>query len=74
MEKHAGGKEPEYKVYDTEHIDLTGSTTRQLAGANHGLLGHGDDLHHRGTRNGVVTTYIPTPVTSAKPSSYIQSE
>lgn len=58
-----------YKVFDVEHIDLTGSAAAnpdgKSLGTNSRPLGHGDAQDHRGTGNGVVTTYVPTPVTGA---------
>lgn len=66
--KQSQWKEPNHKIYDTEEIDLTASSSKHSAGTNHGPLGHGNALQHRGDGNGVVTTLIPTPVTCAKPS------
>lgn len=62
-----------HKVFDTEHLDLTGSAaplpTNKPQGVPHRPLGHGDAQDHRGSVNGVVTTFIPTPVTGAKNSN-----
>lgn len=58
-------------MYDTEHLDLTGSAAAHQAGSSQGAnprpRGHGDDLQHRGVGNGVVTgagnstPYTPLP-------------
>jgi hypothetical protein len=64
-----------YKVFDTEHPDLTGSSSPSTAikpyGAHSRPSGHDDDHDHRGLGNGVVTTLIPTPVTGAKHSQIL---
>jgi hypothetical protein len=62
--------DPAYKVFDTEHIDLTKSSTAHLvqspSGAASGHFGHGDEMNHRGFGCGVVTTVTLAPVTGAK--------
>jgi len=59
-----------YRVFDTEHLNLTGSATTDLpgkpCGATSGPSGHGDETIHQGSGNGVVTTLIPTPVTGVR--------
>lgn len=69
---------PADKVFETEHIDLTGTATAHRAelrsGTSLGPLGHGVDHHYQGSGNGVVTTFIPTPVTGARatsPNAYV---
>lgn len=61
-----------HKVFDVEHIDLIGSASAHLNDSHHGEptqpLGHGDAQYHRGSGNGVVTTFIPSPVTGEKDS------
>ncbi|CAD6339885.1 unnamed protein product [Miscanthus lutarioriparius] len=59
-----------YRVFDTEHLNVTGSATTDLpskpCGVTSGPSGHGDETIHRGSGNGVVTTLIPTPVTGVR--------
>jgi len=70
--KQESAASPAYKVYDTENLDLTGSTmvspSTKPYGATSGPSGHGDENDHRGLGNGVVTTLVPTPVTGARTS------
>lgn len=57
------------KVFDVEHLNLTGSAAASSADKSHETphrqLGHGDAHDHWGSGNGVVTTFIPTLVTGA---------
>jgi hypothetical protein len=64
-----------HKVFDVEHLDFTESATTNPGGklfeTKSRSLGHGDAHDHRGTGNGVVTTLVSTPVTSAGTSNPI---
>ena len=62
--KQESAASPAYKVYDTENLDLTGSTMVSLStkpyGATSRPSGHGDEHDHRGLGNGVVTpSFLP---------------
>jgi hypothetical protein len=58
------------RVFEFEEVDLTKSAAAHLAAssaaATSGPLGHGNTPTHRGPGHGVVTTYVPTPVTGAQ--------
>jgi len=61
---------PSYKCFDEEHLDLTKPAAAHLVApsteAASGPDGHRDAHDHRGTGRGVVTTFVPSPVTGAK--------
>ncbi|RLN09494.1 uncharacterized protein C2845_PM11G18390 [Panicum miliaceum] len=67
---HQQDRDPAYKVFDNEHIDLTKPGAAHLAHtspeAASGPHGHGDATSHRGSGYGVVTTLQPPPVTALK--------
>lgn len=63
-------------MFHIESLDLAKLDAADLAsppkGAASRQIGHGKDIQHRGSGYGVVTTYIPPPVTGAKfPSDQI---
>jgi hypothetical protein len=68
---------PAYKVFDAQHLNLSGHAAAHLAGGSDntptGLDARGDEHGHRGLGNGVITTFVPTPVTGAKPSLNLSS-
>jgi hypothetical protein len=68
---------PTYKVFDTQHLDLSESVAAHLAGklfgATSGPSGHDKEHGHRGVGNGVVTTIILAPVTDARNSRTLSS-
>jgi hypothetical protein len=70
--KHEELTNTAYKVFDERHLDLSGHAGSHLDGGSGGNpigLGARSDEHgHWGLGNGVVTTFVPSPVTGAKPS------
>lgn len=64
--KQEESSNPAYKVFDTEHLDLSGSpailASTKPYGVSFGLVGHGVETSNRGSGNGVVTTPVPTPI------------
>lgn len=63
---------PAYKVFDTQHLNIPQSAAPPFVKSTSrdaGPSDRGDEHGHRGLEHGVVTTFVPTPVTGAKHSA-----